>query len=121
MFREGLRFRKHYRVPGLARRSIDVALTKAKVAVFIDGCFWHGCPLHGTRPCRNGDFWRRKIEANRLRDGDTDSVLKAAGWRVVRIWEHDDLSAGLKKVRKALGKRLLNMNASIDDGRSSTA
>lgn len=89
-------------MPGRARRSIDVALTKAKVAVFLDGCFWHGCPLHGTWPSRNGDFWRRKIEANRVRDADTDSVLMAAGWRVVRIWEHDDLCAGLRKIRTAL-------------------
>jgi DNA mismatch endonuclease (patch repair protein) len=60
------------------------------VAVFIDGCFWHGCPLHATWPKANAAFWRTKIETNRRRDADTDARLGEAGWDVVRIWEHED-------------------------------
>ena len=58
--------------------------------VFVDGCFWHGCPDHATWPTHNAEFWREKIETNRLRDRDTDERLADAGWEVVRIWEHED-------------------------------
>jgi DNA mismatch endonuclease (patch repair protein) len=61
-----------------------------RIVVFVDGCFWHGCPLHGNRPRYNGDWWRQKIERNQRRDRDTDQRLGAAGWTVVRAWEHDD-------------------------------
>jgi DNA mismatch endonuclease, patch repair protein len=61
-----------------------------RIAVFVDGCFWHGCPLHGNRPRHNGDWWRQKIERNQRRDRDTDQRLGAAGWTVVWAWEHDD-------------------------------
>jgi len=62
----------------------------ARVIVFIDGCFWHGCPEHATWPAHNAEFWREKIETNRLRDRDTDERLTDAGWKVVRVWEHED-------------------------------
>jgi DNA mismatch endonuclease (patch repair protein) len=58
--------------------------------VFVDGCFWHGCPEHGTWPKQNADWWREKIEANQRRDRDTDARLQAAGWTVIRVWEHED-------------------------------
>ena len=103
LFREGLRFRVHYRIPGVGRRSIDVALIGPRVAVFVDGCFWHGCPEHATWPSRNARFWRQKIEANRRRDGDTDLLLREAGWKVVRIWEHEGLDVGLARVLKTVG------------------
>jgi DNA mismatch endonuclease (patch repair protein) len=99
-----MRFRIHYRVPRDARRSIDVALIGPRVAVFVDGCFWHGCPNHGTWPSRNAAFWREKIEANQRRDRQTDALLKAAGWRVVRVWEHERLEVGLARVRKAVDR-----------------
>jgi DNA mismatch endonuclease (patch repair protein) len=60
------------------------------VAVFVDGCFWHGCPEHATWPVHNAEFWREKIETNRLRDRDTDARFAAAGWTVVRVWEHEN-------------------------------
>jgi DNA mismatch endonuclease (patch repair protein) len=85
----GLRFRVHYPVPGQRRRTIDIAFTRARVAVFVDGCFWHGCPEHGTRPSQNTDWWQTKIGANRDRDANTNSVLSDAGWVVVRVWEHE--------------------------------
>jgi len=85
----GLRYRVVYPVPGMARRSIDIAFPKAKVAVFLDGCFWHGCPEHGTQPRANADWWNVKLERNKARDVETDNELEAAGWRVLRFWEHE--------------------------------
>lgn len=91
----GLRYRVTYPVPGQRRRTIDVAFTRAKVAVFVDGCFWHGCPEHGTMPRSNSEWWTTKLAANHARDRDTDRVLEAHGWTVVRVWEHEspDLAA----------------------------
>jgi DNA mismatch endonuclease (patch repair protein) len=89
LHRLGLRFRVDAPLPGLRRRA-DVLFTKSRVAVFIDGCFWHGCPEHGTWPKNNAEWWRRKIEANKARDADTEEQLNASGWLVVRAWEHDD-------------------------------
>lgn len=63
---------------------------RLRVAVYVDGCFWHGCPLHGTWPKANADWWREKIERNRRRDDETNHILDAAGWTVVRVWEHED-------------------------------
>jgi DNA mismatch endonuclease (patch repair protein) len=63
---------------------------RARIAVFVDGCFWHGCPLHASWPKSNAEWWRSKIEANRARDRDTDARLTSAGWTVVRVWEHED-------------------------------
>jgi DNA mismatch endonuclease (patch repair protein) len=79
-------------IPGMRRRA-DVVFPRKRVAVYVDGCFWHGCPIHGTWPENNAEWWRAKIEANQQRDRDTDRQLELAGWRVVRIWEHDALSA----------------------------
>jgi DNA mismatch endonuclease (patch repair protein) len=76
--------------------------TRAKVAVYVDGCFWHGCPVHGTWPKANGDWWRAKIEANRERDRDTDRRLTAAAWRVIRVWEHEDVASAVARVEAAL-------------------
>lgn len=102
LFRKGYRFCVHRAVPGDRRRTIDFAFVAAKVAVFVDGCFWHGCPTHGTWPSRNADFWREKIETNRRRDRDTDARLQAAGWRSVRIWEHDTMAAALNRIEREL-------------------
>jgi DNA mismatch endonuclease, patch repair protein len=85
----GLRFRIHRRLLKGSRREVDVVFPGAKVAVFVDGCFWHGCPEHGTWPRNNADFWRRKIEGNVERDRDTDARLEADGWMVLRVWEHE--------------------------------
>jgi len=85
----GYRFRVVYPVPGLPRRSIDIAFTRRKVAVFVDGCFWHGCPEHGTAPRSNAGWWAAKLSANQRRDADTTALLEAQGWRVVRVWEHE--------------------------------
>ncbi|MEW2509227.1 very short patch repair endonuclease [Streptomyces sp. NPDC046870] len=86
----GLRYRVHRKPLKGVRREADVIFGPAKVAVFVDGCFWHGCPQHATWPKTNADFWRTKIEGNRRRDLDTDERLASAGWLAVRVWEHED-------------------------------
>jgi DNA mismatch endonuclease (patch repair protein) len=101
LHRRGLRFRVHALLPGLRRRS-DIVFTRARVVVFVDGCFWHGCPEHGTWPKQNADWWRKKIEANQRRDRDTDARLRAAGWTVIRVWEHDDPIEAADRVTKVV-------------------
>lgn len=86
---------------GLRRRA-DVVFPRQRLAVYVDGCFFHGCPRHGTWPKHNAEFWRDKIETNRARDRDTDARLAAAGWSVIRIWEHEDPAAAADRVEQAL-------------------
>lgn len=98
LHRRGLRYRVVYPLPGQRRRTIDVAFTKVQVAVFVDGCFWHGCPEHGTKPRSNSEWWRTKLAANRARDEDTDRLLTDAGWTVVRIWEHEPVELAADRI-----------------------
>jgi DNA mismatch endonuclease (patch repair protein) len=90
LHRRGLRYAVDAPVPGLPRRRADVLFRRERVAVFVDGCFWHGCPEHGTSPRSNAEWWREKIGTNRRRDRDTDERLRDLGWTVVRCWEHED-------------------------------
>jgi len=89
LYRRGLRYRVDYEVLKKPRRTADVAFQGLKIAVFVDGCFWHGCPEHATWPKQNAEFWRQKIEANRLRDADANSRLLDVGWTVLRFWAHE--------------------------------
>jgi DNA mismatch endonuclease (patch repair protein) len=98
----GLRYRVAWAVPGQRRRTIDIAFTRAHLAVFIDGCFWHGCPEHGTSPKANRAWWADKIATNRARDADVNTQLEGLGWMVVRAWEHEDPHDVVKHVRAAL-------------------
>jgi DNA mismatch endonuclease (patch repair protein) len=82
----------------------DVVFGPAKTAVFLDACFWHGCPEHGNRPTTNAWYWEPKLERNRRRDETVDEALTLAGWSVVRIWEHEAPSEGVAKVVAALGR-----------------
>jgi DNA mismatch endonuclease (patch repair protein) len=93
LHRLGYRYRVNLPIPAGRRRRADIAFTRKKVAVFIDGCYWHGCPIHASWPKTNSEFWRQKIEANKIRDHETDELLARAGWRVVRAWEHQDPAA----------------------------
>jgi len=68
----------------------DVVFTRSRVAVFVDGCFWHRCPVHATHPRANAAFWKEKFRRNVERDRADDAALSAAGWSVVRVWEHED-------------------------------
>lgn len=98
----GLRYRVDARpLPNLNRRA-DLVFTRAKVAVFIDGCYWHGCPAHGTAAKTNAGYWGPKIARNRARDVDTDAQLVAAGWTVVRAWEHDEPVRVAERIVNAL-------------------
>ncbi len=72
----------------------------AKVVVFVDGCFWHSCPVHGTMPKNNAEWWQQKLEANRRRDADTDLSLRASGWSVVRVWEHEDVRTAADRIEE---------------------
>lgn len=89
----GYRYRVNFKVPGSSRRTMDIAFTRQRIAVFVDGCFWHGCPQHFTVPKTRPDFWTTKIAGNRQRDQETTQMLAAAGWAVVRYWEHQTSSA----------------------------
>ena len=104
LFTRGLRYRVAYRVPGLPRRSIDIAFPGKRVAVFVDGCFWHGCPAHGNAPTTNAEWWRQKLATNQARDEDTTRRLRDLGWQVVRVWEHDCPDAAAAVVVQALAE-----------------
>jgi DNA mismatch endonuclease (patch repair protein) len=99
LHRRGLRFRVHHPLPNLRRRA-DIAFPRLRLAVFVDGCFWHGCPEHGTWPKQNADWWREKIESNRRRDADTDARLEEQGWHVVRVWEHEDPETAARQIER---------------------
>ncbi|MGA5516756.1 very short patch repair endonuclease [Streptomyces pseudogriseolus] len=88
----GLRYRVNVPVPGMPRRTIDIVFPKAKVAVFLDGCFWHGCPQHATSPKANAEWWRTKLDKNMARDAETTEHLTQEGWTVLRFWEHEPVS-----------------------------
>ncbi|WSS10347.1 very short patch repair endonuclease [Microbispora sp. NBC_01189] len=100
----GLRYRVAIRPVKSVRRTADIVFTKAKVAVFLDGCFWHGCPLHHTVAVTNAGFWAQKVRRTRERDAETDQLLKEAGWRVLRVWEHEDPADAAKRVAVLLGR-----------------
>ncbi|MDL1862226.1 very short patch repair endonuclease [Betaproteobacteria bacterium PRO7] len=85
LWRMGLRYRTHAKLPGRP----DVAFLGDRLAVFIDGCFWHSCPLHGVSPKENRDFWERKLQGNRARDRRNERDLTTLGWSFVRFWEHE--------------------------------
>lgn len=89
LFSLGLRYRVNFEVLRKPRRVADIVFPARKIAIFVDGCFWHGCPEHASWPKRNSEFWRQKIEANRLRDADTNVRLRRIGWTVLRFWEHE--------------------------------
>jgi DNA mismatch endonuclease (patch repair protein) len=90
LHRRGLRYRVDVRPDPAIRRRADVVFMRARVAVFIDGCYWHGCPTHCRPSGRNVDWWRGKIDSNRRRDAGTDAMLAETGWTVIRAWAHDD-------------------------------
>jgi DNA mismatch endonuclease (patch repair protein) len=104
LWARGLRYRVDLPLPNTRRRA-DVAFVGDKIAVFVDGCFWHGCPTHGTWPRANAAWWRTKIEGNVARDRDTDARLGRAGWIVLRFWEHESPESAAAAVIGALRRR----------------
>lgn len=99
----GYRFRKDYliRVDGRLIRP-DIAFTKRRVAVFVDGCYWHYCPLHRQIPATNTPFWTQKLIANAQRDRLQDELLAGAGWHVLRVWEHEQVETAVESIASVL-------------------
>lgn len=97
----GLRFRVNQPLPFDRRRRADLTFPKAGLYVFVDGCFWHGCPEHFVEPKTRRDFWLGKINRNRARDVETQSLLEGQGATVIRVWEHDDIEAAASTVEAA--------------------
>lgn len=118
LLRSALHKRGHrYRVdvaplPDLRSRA-DIVFTRLRVAVFVDGCFWHSCPEHGTMPKKNTSWWRRKLAANVARDTETDDRLRKAGWEVIRVWEHTDSTQAASRIAKLLRKRRSVLNSTV--------
>ncbi|WP_407041369.1 very short patch repair endonuclease [Rhodococcus ruber] len=103
LHRLGYRFRKDYRLDfGASRVRPDIVFTARKIAVFVDGCFWHVCPIHGRQPTVNEWYWSPKLLRNMERDRQADELLSAAGWTVVRVWEHESLERATHLVEQAL-------------------
>lgn len=100
----GLRFRKNFRLDLAEGRRVrpDIVFPKLRVAVFVDGCFWHGCREHRTLPTSNASFWKEKIEGTRQRDRRQVAWLKEAGWTVMRVWEHDIPDPAAQRVAKTV-------------------
>ena len=88
-----------------SRRRADVVFPRARVAVYVDGCYWHGCPEHGTWPKANAAWWREKIEANVRRDRDTDEQLRQAGWTSMRVWGHEEVGKAADRVEREVRRR----------------
>lgn len=104
LHRLGFRFRRHSSpLQGLRCRP-DVVFTRKRVAVFVDGCFWHRCPVHGSEPKANGKWWKTKLDANVARDRRNDTALEAAGWQVLRLWAHEPIDAMVAQISAAVAE-----------------
>jgi DNA mismatch endonuclease (patch repair protein) len=115
LHRRGLRYRVDASLPGLPRRRADVLFTRARVAVFVDGCFWHGCPEHKTAPTSNGAWWAAKLARNIERDRETDAHLRSLGWTVLRVWEHEDITHAATDIEEIVRRgRLCPADADVD-------
>jgi len=102
LHRLGLRFRKHRPPLSDLRCLADVVFPRERVAVFVDGCYWHRCPLHGTSPRTHSGYWEAKLTGNVARDRRNDAMLAAADWLVLRIWEHEAVDEAAERVKKAV-------------------
>lgn len=114
----GLRYRVAERPLSELRRTADLVFTRAKIAVYVDGCFWHGCPQHHTVAKTNANFWAEKVSRNRERDRETDHVLAENGWLAIRIWEHEPVDDAAERIQAAWTERVKGRNARTDDLRS---
>lgn len=101
----GLRYRVNIRPVSTLRRTADLVFTRRRIAVFIDGCFWHGCPEHHRPPSANAEYWTTKVDGNRQRDAETDHMLADAGWTVLRFWEHVEPAEAAEAIRATVTAR----------------
>lgn len=104
LHRLGYRFRVDYPLPG-TRRRVDIAFTRKRVAVFVDGCFWHSCSRHGTLPRANRRWWAQKLADNVTRDRATDATLRRDGWKVIRVWEHEPVLRAAARITRSVESR----------------
>lgn len=118
VFAQGLRYRVDARPEMTLLRRADLLFRNARVAVFVDGCFWHVCPRHATWPKANAAWWRRKLLGNEARDRDTDRRLRSAGWRVVRVWEHEDPVRAAARIVRVVRSRLALVRACAPGARA---
>lgn len=102
LHKRGYRFKPHGVPLQDLRRSADILFRARKVAVFLDGCFWHGCPWHATWPKRNAAWWRGKILRNKRRDRETNTCLRERGWKVIRVWDHVPHEVAVNRIAEAL-------------------
>lgn len=102
LHRRGLRFRVDLPIQVEGARPVrpDVVFPRARIAMFVDGCFWHGCPEHGTLPATNRGYWIPKIDENQQRDRRNTAALKTAGWTVIRVWAHEDADGVAERVER---------------------
>ncbi len=105
LHRRGVRYRLHQRPIPRLRRTVDVVFRPARVAVEVRGCFWHACEIHGTWPKANGDWWTRKLTGNRDRDEQLGEALRAEGWELIVVWEHDDPEAAAEVIARRVAER----------------
>ena len=101
----GYRYRVGFAPGPDRRRRADIVFTRLRIAVFVDGCFWHSCPIHGTEPKTNTEYWIPKLARNRLRDAETTRALEANGWTVVRVWEHESVADPFARIIHAVSIR----------------
>ena len=113
--RRGLRYRVAARPLKDLRRTADLVFRKTRIAVFVDGCYWHGCPEHHSQPRINSEYWSDKIAGNIARDADTTSRLEAAGWTVLRFWEHEDPEAVAEIVQARVRAARLRQSDQADN------
>jgi DNA mismatch endonuclease (patch repair protein) len=116
-----VRLFRRYRIVGWRRHvpvfgNADFVFRKQRVAVFVDGCFWHGCPKHASTPASNRGFWRRKLERNKIRDRLVNRTLSKSGWRVVRVWQHELIRKNEQRLALRI-RKLLNLSAAPEQSR----
>lgn len=107
----GLRYRVSARPLPNLRRTADLVFPTERVAIFLDGCFWHGCPNHEASPRANSEYWNRKIELNRQRDVDTNTQLANAGWTVIRVWEHETAQSAAIRIQNEIRQARIELRA----------
>lgn len=111
---DGFRYRVDWPLPFDRRRRADIAFTRAKVAIFIDGCYWHGCAIHYVPPKANAEYWREKRRSNEKRDRDTDAQMSKLGWTVLRFWEHDDIAGYVVQTIEDVVSKNTNQQCSME-------